>query len=1093
MKGDFSRLPSGPPPYSGVWMQQGRVQLDADWNEQVALGAHRDRMVARDAMGGSGAPAADPGFRISLRSAVLCEQPGQAVWIEGEPGGPLTDPAAPFTVEILATLRPGGRGGPLLHAPGVCGMGVEPDGSVWMEMGRARISAPRAVRFRAATWIAGVWDGAAASLYVNGALLAAGPLRPGGGGGGQLALGAGPDGEGGLGSLDGLLGEARLWREALDAGRVRASAGRAPSTSDPALAGLWLLDEGQGEAAGDATGARHARLGGGEGPPPRWLPPMLHVGAGRFWVDGVACENPREVAFGAQPDLPGARAPSTGDFLVYLDVWERWLSPVEDPSALEVALDGADTAGRTRTVWQVRTLPVHGLDGEADPSHAPGGGSWSRLLPPGTGHGRMAARGTGIPAADNRLYRVEIHRPGGAFGWPRPAGERGVEIASIDRAAATLTLRGWAVEGAGWEAGQAVELWSRATDRAGSGGAVARVTAADAGRHRLTLDAIPPGLAAGDDARVRPLATWVWSRDNGSAAWAVAAADGATVSLDDLGRAGQQLARGDWVEALDDDHALRGQPGRLCRVAAVDPSTHEVTLHPAPGMDPSAARHPLLRRWEAQPGGSNGSHADAVVRTGWAALDETVEVRFDPAAYRTGDYWTVPVREVLAAAVEWPMDASAPASLPPQGIVHAYAPLALVRHRDGGARVHDLRRVFTPAGDEFVRRTGPQRMEGPLTVEGDVATRGTLRGRLERDAVHTATLADLAVTTEKLADRSVTADKLAVPIGGLPAGACVLGRWPDAPQGFHARGAALVLPVEAPAWRELAALPLAHPAGADVAVLDGVVWACSGTGVDLWRWTEAEGWGPCAPPLTPRRGAALCAHEGMLYLAGGWGPGATAMDTVEAYDPACDAWSPRPPLPTARGYAGAASLGGALYLFGGRQSWLMGSYASPANEAYDAAADGWTARRDMGTRRLRPGAAVLGGRIYAVGGERGLREAGRITDVAESYDPETDRWRRVARMLSPRTEMGTAALDGALYVAGGRLPDDRTTSTVERYDPETDVWSPWVRLPAPTRELALAGTGEGLFRVGGQTPDRTPLPAFQEIRAAERLYLWCRD
>ena len=38
MKGDFSRITFDPKKhYSRVLMQQGRVQLDADWNEQAAI------------------------------------------------------------------------------------------------------------------------------------------------------------------------------------------------------------------------------------------------------------------------------------------------------------------------------------------------------------------------------------------------------------------------------------------------------------------------------------------------------------------------------------------------------------------------------------------------------------------------------------------------------------------------------------------------------------------------------------------------------------------------------------------------------------------------------------------------------------------------------------------------------------------------------------------------------------------------------------------------------------------------------------------------------------------------------------------------
>ena len=42
MKGDFTRLTFAPAKhYSSVRQQQGRVQLDADWNEQVDIQNHQ--------------------------------------------------------------------------------------------------------------------------------------------------------------------------------------------------------------------------------------------------------------------------------------------------------------------------------------------------------------------------------------------------------------------------------------------------------------------------------------------------------------------------------------------------------------------------------------------------------------------------------------------------------------------------------------------------------------------------------------------------------------------------------------------------------------------------------------------------------------------------------------------------------------------------------------------------------------------------------------------------------------------------------------------------------------------------------------------
>lgn len=50
--------------YRGVLMQQGRVQLDADWNEQIDITDHRVETETLDVVGHCGAPMHDPGFHI---------------------------------------------------------------------------------------------------------------------------------------------------------------------------------------------------------------------------------------------------------------------------------------------------------------------------------------------------------------------------------------------------------------------------------------------------------------------------------------------------------------------------------------------------------------------------------------------------------------------------------------------------------------------------------------------------------------------------------------------------------------------------------------------------------------------------------------------------------------------------------------------------------------------------------------------------------------------------------------------------------------------------------------------------------------------
>jgi hypothetical protein len=65
VKGDFTRVTFEPRKrYTGVRMQQGRVQLDADWNEQAEIQAYLERTEATDVIGRSGAPKAGGSFAV---------------------------------------------------------------------------------------------------------------------------------------------------------------------------------------------------------------------------------------------------------------------------------------------------------------------------------------------------------------------------------------------------------------------------------------------------------------------------------------------------------------------------------------------------------------------------------------------------------------------------------------------------------------------------------------------------------------------------------------------------------------------------------------------------------------------------------------------------------------------------------------------------------------------------------------------------------------------------------------------------------------------------------------------------------------------
>jgi hypothetical protein len=161
------------------------------------------------------------------------------------------------------------------------------------------------------------------------------------------------------------------------------------------------------------------------------------ISAGRAYVDGILCENEGDaLALTAQPDLPNFQLPATaGRYLAYLDVWEREITALDDPNIREVALSGAGTCTRRKTVWQVKLLvadtaggpfacgsPLPAFDGLSRPST---GMLAAQAAPSQSSSGDpcVILPSAGFTGLENQLYRVEVLTGGAAaaatFTWAR--------------------------------------------------------------------------------------------------------------------------------------------------------------------------------------------------------------------------------------------------------------------------------------------------------------------------------------------------------------------------------------------------------------------------------------------------------------------------------------------------------------------------------------------------------------------------------------------------------------------------------------------------------------------------------------------------
>lgn len=128
------------------------------------------------------------------------------------------------------------------------------------------------------------------------------------------------------------------------------------------------------------------------------------------------------------PDLPANK-----NCLVYVDVWQRDISYLQDASLVDAAV-GVDTTARQQTVWQVKYLDdVGNIDTATADADIPG---WLKTIHPSsarlsTDTGALTDDDNpcllppqaGYKGIENQLYRVQVHEGGTAgnatFKWSR--------------------------------------------------------------------------------------------------------------------------------------------------------------------------------------------------------------------------------------------------------------------------------------------------------------------------------------------------------------------------------------------------------------------------------------------------------------------------------------------------------------------------------------------------------------------------------------------------------------------------------------------------------------------------------------------------
>lgn len=209
------------------------------------------------------------------------------------------------------------------------------------------------------------------------------------------------------------------------------------------------------------------------------------------------------------------------------------------------------------------------------------------------------------------------------------------------------------------------------------------------------------------------------------------------------------------------------------------------------------------------------------------------------------------------------------------------------------------------------------------------------------------------------------------------------------------------------------------------------------------------------PRTIPRQPVGL---PKVLLVIGGQAP--KAIRSVEYYDLREEKWFLAAEMPNRRCRAGLAVLGDKVYAVGG----FDGSLRVRTVEMYDTATDTWTTGASMIARRSTLGVAVLNDCIYAVGGFDGTTGL----NSAEMYDPVTQEWQLIAAMSTCRSSVGVGVVNGLLYVVGGYDGTSRQClASVERYNTSTNSWTPVAEMTARRSGPGVGVLNNILYAVGG--------------------------
>jgi N-acetylneuraminic acid mutarotase len=126
-----------------------------------------------------------------------------------------------------------------------------------------------------------------------------------------------------------------------------------------------------------------------------------------------------------------------------------------------------------------------------------------------------------------------------------------------------------------------------------------------------------------------------------------------------------------------------------------------------------------------------------------------------------------------------------------------------------------------------------------------------------------------------------------------------------------------------------------------------------------------------------------------------------------------------------------------------------------------AADDAWELVANIGVGRASAAVAAVDGMVYVIGGRaNGVLKTAAVENSVEVYDPAANTWTALAPKPTGVVNDEAGVIGGIIYVPGGGV--------LEAYNPATNTWLTRAAMPAVVSSGTVAVVGNRLYVLGGK-------------------------